>query len=151
MTTALTVDSVKIALSTQQKALNNFFNGNELKTLKFLSAVAYCVQSTPKLLSCTQDSIISSFMKCAELNIFPSSVSGEAYVLPYKEKAQFQLGYQGLVTLFYRAGAKSIRAEIVYKNDPYSYENGVLKHTPDIFAENRGEAIGAYVIVELQT
>ena len=73
-------------------------------------------------------------MKCAELELFPSNVTGQAYVLPYKGIAQFQLGYQGLVTLFYRSGAKSIRAEIVYENDFFEYENGVIKHKPDPFA-----------------
>jgi recombination protein RecT len=99
MTTALTVDDLKKTLLVQQKnALNNFFQGDEKKTLKFLSAVAYCSASTPKLLECTQESIITSFMKCAEYNLFPSTVSGEVYILPYfnkgKMEAQFQLGYK---------------------------------------------------------
>ena len=101
MTQALTVDTLKMELAMQQqKALNNFFQGDEKKTLKFLSAVAYCASTTPKLLECTQESIISSFMKCAEYNLFPSTVSGEVYILPYynntskKMEAQFQLGYK---------------------------------------------------------
>jgi recombination protein RecT len=90
----------------------------------------------------------------AQLELMPSDVSGEAYVLPYKTKngmvAQFQLGYQGLVTLFYRAGIRAITAEIVYKKDKFEYTNGQVTHTPDVFADDRGEAIGAYVIIETQ-
>jgi recombination protein RecT len=87
----------------------------------------------------------------AQLELMPSDVSGEAYVLPYKGQAQFQLGYQGLVTLFYRSGAKDITTEIVYKNDTFSYRNGEVMHEPDIFGDDRGEAIGAYVIVTVQS
>lgn len=108
MSTALTVDSLKMELvKQQQKALNNFFKGDEKKTLKFLSSVAYCASATPKLLECSPESIITSFMKCAEYNLFPSTVSGEVYILPYfnkgKMEAQFQLGYKGIVALLGRA------------------------------------------------
>jgi len=93
-------------------------------------------------------SLVNSFMTMAQLGLMPSDVSGEAYVLPYKGKAQFQLGYQGLVTLFFRAGGQKIRAEIVRKNDDFSFTNGEIKHTIDIFKSNkeRGEAVGAYAI-----
>ena len=125
MTNTLTVAELKTNLASEHmKTLNNFFSNDEKKTLKFLSAVAYCAQSTPKLLECSQESIISSFMKCAEYNLFPSSVSGEAYILPYSNKgkmeAQFQLGYQGIITLLYRAGVQSIYTDIVRKNDDFA-------------------------------
>lgn len=141
---------LKLVLANQyQKQIENYF-GDEKKALKFLSSVVASVQRLPKLLECESISIINSFITMAELNLMPSDVSGEAYVIPYKNKAQFQLGYQGLVTLFYRAGIKSIVAEIVYKKDKFSLKNGVITHEPDVFADDRGEAIGAYVIIETQ-
>lgn len=147
-------DDLKVVLAKHyQKQINNYF-GDEKKALKFLSGVISAVQKTPKLLECNPTTVINSFMTMAQLELMPSDVSGEAYVLPYKGKngmeAQFQLGYQGLVTLFYRAGARSITSEIVCKKDKFSYINGELKHEPDVFADDRGEAIGAYVIIELQ-
>ena len=72
MTNTLTVADFKQNLAQQYQ-----------KTLKFLSAVAYCVQSTPSLLRCDQNSLANAFMKCAEYDLFPSSISGEAYILPY--------------------------------------------------------------------
>lgn len=133
--------------------IQNFF-GDKDKALRFLSSVMASVQKTPALLECDPGSLINSFMTMAQLGLMPSNISGEAYVLPYNSKkgkeAQFQLGYQGLVTLFYRAGVRSIVAEIVYDNDEFSYVNGELRHSPDIFAEDRGKPKGAYVIVELQ-
>lgn len=131
-----------------QKQIENYF-GDPKQALKFLSSVVSAVQRNPALLECEPASVINSFMTMAQLQFMPSDVSGEAYVLPYKGVAQFQLGYQGLVTLFYRAGVRLIVAEIVYSKDKFSYTNGVIEHSPDIFADDRGEAIGAYVIVTL--
>ena len=137
-----------------RKQIENFF-GNPQKALEFLSNVVASVQRNPKLLECSPQSLINSFMVMASLKLMPSGVSGEAYVLPYNIKnqgmvAQFQLGYQGLVTLFYRAGVRSINAEIVHEKDEFSYKNGALNHNPDVFADDRGPAKGAYVIIELQ-
>ena len=146
----------------QQKTLVSYL-WDETKANKFLGAVAYCFQANPKLAECTPSSIVSAFMKCAELDIFPSSVDGQAYILPYANsqkgisEAQFQIGYQGLVTLFYRAGAISIRSEIVRQHDVdtgrFSEVNGVITHRPDTFNPDRDKspAVGAYVIVDLPT
>lgn len=147
-----------------QKQIENFF-GDPKQALKFLSSVIASAQRNPKLMQCTAPSVINSFMTMAQLGLMPSDVSGEAYVIPYNNKkkdeatgrwytvmeAQFQLGYQGLVTLFYRAGAKKVVAEIVHKADKFRVVNGEVYHEPDFFAEDRGEAVGAYVIVELGT
>jgi recombination protein RecT len=131
--------------------IKNFFE-DEKQALKFMSSVMADVQKTPKLMECEGTSLINSYMTMAQLGLMPSGVSGEAYVLPYNNKngmiAQFQLGYQGLLTLFFRAGGQSVRAEIVRANDFFSYENGIIKHKIDIFKSNeeRGEVIGAYAI-----
>lgn len=150
-----TEQDLKVVLASQyMKAIENFF-GDPDRALEFLSNVVALVQRNPKLLECTPETLLNSCMTMASLKLMPSGVSGEAFILPYANKgvmeAQFQLGYQGLVTLFYRAGARSIIAEIVRKNDAFSFLNGELIHTPDVFSDNRGDAIGAYVIVELQS
>lgn len=133
-----------------QKSIENFFGDPKL-ALEFLSNVMASVQRTPKLMECDGASLMNAFMTMASLKLMPSGVSGEAYVLPYKGVAQFQLGYKGLVTLFYRAGARSIIAEIVHENDQFNFLNGEISHVYDPFADNRGEVKGAYVIIELQS
>ena len=54
------------------------------------------------------------------------------------------------MTLFYRAGVKSIVAEIIRANDKFTIKDGMPSHEYDVFTD-RGEAKGAYVIIELQT
>lgn len=150
-----TEEELKTVLAKQyMKTITNLL-GNEQSAREFMSNIMASVQRLPKLMECTPESFFNSFVTMASLKLMPSGVSGEAYVLPYNNKgtleAQFQLGYQGLVTLFYRAGAKTIVAEIVYSKDEFSNLNGEIRHVADPFAEERGEPIGAYVIVELQS
>jgi recombination protein RecT len=147
-------DDLKVVLYQQHmKQITNFFK-DEKEALKFLSSVVADVQKTPALLDCEPVTVINSYMTMAQLGLMPSGVSGEAYVLPYKKGgntviAQFQLGYQGLVTLFYRAGVREIVAEIVREKDKFSVVNGKVNHEADYFSD-RGAAKGAYVIVTLQ-
>lgn len=147
-------DLKQVLAKEHMKQITNFFN-DESKALEFLSNVVASVQRVPKLLECDPVTLINSFMMMASLKLMPSGVSGEAFVLPYvtrgNTEAQFQIGYQGWVTLAYRAGVKSIVAEIVRQQDTFDYVNGEIHHRQDIFSADRGEAIGAYVIIELQT
>lgn len=145
------VDSFKQELmSAHYKTLVNFMK-NEDNAKRFMSSVVYAVQKTPKLLECKRESLMNAFMTCAEFWMFPSSASGECYVLPYKDEAQFQLGYQWIVTLLYRAWIQSIRSEIVREKDIFKYVNGEVYHEIDITKSNkdRWEAIACYVIVRV--
>lgn len=153
-------DDLRIALAGEyKKQIDNFF-GNPKEALSFLSGVIAAVQRTPELLKCQPITVINSFMIMAQLRLMPSAVSGEAFVLPYEKgrgsgvfEAQFQLGYQGIVTLLYRAGAKQVVAEVVRKNDVFRIVNGSLEHEVDPFKtrEERGESVGAYAIITLAT
>lgn len=153
-------DLQKFLHANYMKKIQNFFN-DEKQAMKFLSSVMLDVQRNPKLLECTPMSIVNSYMTMAQLGFMPSGVSGEAYVLPYAiskkdgdkwvkiMEAQFQLGYQGLVTLFYKAGVEKITSAVVRKNDKTSMVNGELKHEVDLTLSSveRGPIIGAYSIV----
>jgi recombination protein RecT len=153
-------DLKKFLFVNHQKQIENYF-GDKDKAMKFLSAVVSDTQRNPALLECEPRSLVNSYMIMAGCGFMPSGVSGEAYVLPYNnnkkvgnewvkiKEAQFQMGYQGLVTLFYKAGVTKITSGIVYENDGIEITNDEIKHTvdPKLSKKERGEAIGAYVIV----
>lgn len=144
--------------------LKNYM-GDDKAAMKFLSSIVADVQRNPVLLECEPRSLMNSYMIMASCGFMPSGVSGEAYVLPYNnnkkviengkevwikvKEAQFQMGYQGLVTLFYKAGVTKIVGAIVYKNDKLKILNNKIEHEvdPTLSKKERGEAIGAYVIV----
>lgn len=132
--------------------------GDENKVARFYSAMSMSFAANPKLKECTPDSLSTVFMTCAEVGLFPSNYSGECYVIPYNIKgamtATFQMGYQGMVTLGYRAGTQLIDAHIVYENDVFEYKlglNPILDHKPDMFSSDRGAPKGAYAIAILES
>lgn len=145
---------------TMLSRIENLLMGDKQKASKFISAMAHCVQTTPKLLQCTKESLFWAFIKCAEFDIYPSSVSWEAYILPYENRrdgtceAQFQLGYQWFITLLYRSGIDLVETEIVFEKDQFTFEKGLEKkliHIPAInmSIEARGKAIWAYCIIHI--
>jgi phage RecT family recombinase len=136
-----------------KEALASYLGGPE-KISKFVGAMRMCFMKNPKLNKCTKASLAGVFLDCVSWSLFPSPVTGEAYVIPYGDTATFQLGYQGMVTLGYRAGLKMIDAHIVYSKDEFKHSFGLkptLLHEPDPFAEDRGEPIGAYAMAILES
>lgn len=135
-----------------QKQVINYFKGSREEAMAFLTASIEYVRKVPKLLDCEKQSLLSALMISAQFRFMPSGVSGEAYIIPYGKDANFQLGYQGLVTLIWRTGkVKSIKAIVVYDNEEFVYEEGMttkLIHKPTKFGEKRGAAIGVYAVAE---
>lgn len=146
------LDLVKFNLNGKylQQAIN-FFNGDKRAAMRFMTGYVDYIRRVPKLLECSTLSLINSAMMIASFRFTPSSVAGEAYIIPYAKEATFQVGYQGYVTLFYRAGVRAIQGEIVREKDEFTLENGVPSHKvdPRQSKEQRGKAIGAYVKVVL--
>lgn len=152
------VDFKKVIAKEYMTQIENFF-ADKTKAMRFLSGMMASIQRNPKLLECSGESLINGFIMMAQLRFMPSSVSGQAYMIPYENskdigngkyakvmEANFQIGYQGLVTLFYRAGVRKIISEIVREHDDFSSENGEISHKIDLkknLAE-RGKAIGCY-------
>lgn len=125
------------------------------------------VKQNPKLIECTQASILGAIMQSAQLGLEPN-IEGQAYIIPYtnskkvknedgktvwikKTEAQFQIGYKGYIELFYRHGsAISIDMHTVYENDLFEYGYGTnrfLNHTPRL--KDRGKPIAYYAIATL--
>ncbi len=125
----------------------NYFNGDKKAAMRFMTAAVDYVRRVPKLLECSPMSVLNALMTIASFGFIPSSVAGEAYIIPYAGEAQFQPGYKGYVTLFYRAGVKKIDGDIIRDKDKYSMVDGELTHEIDMnksMAE-RGKPVGAYI------
>lgn len=70
----------------------------------FMMAIVGVVEGTPQLQSCDPQSIINSAIASATLDLPIEKNLGYAYIVPYKNKAQFQLGYKGYIQLALRSG-----------------------------------------------
>lgn len=110
------------------------------------------VRATPNLLKCDQMSFVAALMQSAQLGVEPNTGLGQAYLIPYGNQVQFQLGYKGLIDLSVRSGQyKAIYAHEVYQEDEFSYAYGLHKdlvHVPSQSPE--GEPIGYYAVYHLK-
>jgi recombination protein RecT len=92
------------------------------------------MRRTPKLMQCSQASIIGSIMTAAMLGLEPSGPLGHGALIPYGTECQFQPMYQGLLELARRSGlVRDIQARVVYKGDHYVFRYGLdptIEHIP---------------------
>lgn len=134
--------------------VENYFRGNKQEALAFKTAAIDYIRKVPKLLECDRISLLAAFVQIAQFKFMPSSVMGEAYVIPYGKEAKFQPGYQGLVTLLYRTPqVKAITANVVYENDEFDYIEGLepkLYHKPAPFGKDKGKPVGVYTVAQLE-
>lgn len=70
----------------------------------FMMAIVGVVEGTPQLQDCDPQSIINSAIASATLDLPIEKNLGYAYIVPYKDKAQFQMGYKGYIQLALRSG-----------------------------------------------
>ena len=115
---------------------------------RFTRMVLSAISSNPKLAACDGKSFLGAMMQAAQLGLEPNTPLGQAYIIPYGNQAQFQIGYKGLIDLAYRSGEVTIvDAQIVYEHDEFEYELGLdpkLKHKPAL--KDRGNPILYYAM-----
>lgn len=119
---------------------------------RFTRLAITAIKSNAKLMKCDPASILGGLMICAQLGLEPNSPLHEASLIPYKDKASFQIEYRGLLKLVWNSGMVSnVDYGIVYKNDLFKYVKGfnpVFEHVP-VLEGDRGEAIAAYAIASI--
>lgn len=129
-----------------EKALPSVLTGE-----RFTRMVLTALSTTPQLAECTPQSFMGAMMQAAQLGVEPNTPLGQAYLIPYRNhgqlECQFQIGYKGLLALFYRSGGKDLQAHEVHENDTFEYELGLepkLRHVPAL--TDRGPVILYYAV-----
>ncbi|HEM2799288.1 TPA: recombinase RecT [Streptococcus suis] len=137
----------------------NFFNAPNVQKsfddvwkgagVQFATSILSVIQGNASLKSASNESIMTSAMKAAVLNLPIEPSLGRAYLVPYKGQVQFQLGYKGLIELAQRSGKyKSINAGPVYKSQFVSYDPLFEELTLD-FTQPQDEVIGYFASFSL--
>lgn len=86
------------------------------KAAGFIISVINEVQNNTLLTKATRDSILFAAATAAMLDLPINPNLGFAYIVPYKDKAQFQMGYKGFIQLAQRTGQfKTIAAAPIYE------------------------------------
>ena len=91
-----------IAMPSYQTMLANAIQ-DPTRRQRFITTVISAVNATPELKNCTPDSIITAALQMESLGL--QTGMGDAYLIPYGDKATFQLGARGYITLAMRSGA----------------------------------------------
>lgn len=121
---------------------------------RFQRVALTAFSNNPKLQDCEPVSFIAAMMESAQLGLEPNTPLGQAYLIPYGNKVQFQIGYKGLLELAQRSGKiKTLYAHEVRENDVFDIDYGLeqkLTHKP-LLKGNRGEVIGYYAVYHLDT
>lgn len=106
---------------------------------------------SPQLQRCTPESIYLALLACAQLGLEPGRLRQQAFIVPYKAEAQFQMGWRGYVALAKRAGI-TLRGQPVFRNDELDLDFGhaepTISHGPAL--GDRGPLIGAYALAVFQ-
>jgi len=102
---------------------------------QFATHIAIMAQKEPKIRNADPQSVVAAMMACVHLNLMPNTPEQLAYIIPYGNQIQFQVGYKGLVKLAQRSGQiKSLNAELIFEGDEWNVELGTerkLTHKPN--------------------
>ncbi|HUW17348.1 MAG TPA: recombinase RecT [Actinomycetes bacterium] len=126
---------------------------NGMSAERFQTVTLQAVAKNPDLLDCTPSSVILAVLEAASVGLEPTGVLGQAYLVPYKDKAQLQIGYNGYRTLARRSGEiSSIEARVVYEGDRFEVHYGTeqrIVHDPT-FQNDPGKITHAYCVSRLK-
>ena len=99
--------SVAIRSDAYKTLINNTLGDPEVAR-KFIADISSVVSQNAQLQLCEPGTIVSAGLMAQALNLPLSPTLGFAYVVPYNgkggNKAQFQIGYKGLIQLAQRSG-----------------------------------------------
>ena len=70
--------------------------GDKAKMSAFAASLT-AMASDPALSICSVQSVIGAGLEIVRLGLNPNKTFGQAYVVPFKSKAQLQIGYKGWI------------------------------------------------------
>lgn len=95
--------SVAIKSDGYQRLINDTLGDSKLAQ-QFVADISTAVSTNYALQKCDAGTILSAGLVAYTLKLPLANTLGYAYVIPYGDKAQFQIGYKGLIQLAIRSG-----------------------------------------------
>jgi len=119
-----------------------------------MSAMVNSVRKNPKLLACSQGSMLSALLYCADTGLVPDTPAQECHLIPFKGQVAWMPGYRGLAKKVRQSGEiVDLETRVVYEQDSFTYNYGLtpgLVHIPFEDPENRGESVYFYAIAHFR-
>ena len=142
-----------------QRLINNTL-GDPQEAKQFVASLTSAVTTNPALQECDAKSIVASAFLGAGLHLSPSPQLGQYYLVPFNDKksgvkkAQFILGYKGLMQLAMRSGQLKKINVIEIKEGELKYFDPLNEEIKcyiitDYEKREAAETIGYYAFFEL--
>lgn len=130
--------------------VNRFTEVMGERSKQFVTSILSIANDNKLLANANPQSIMQAAMKAATLNLSIEPSLGFAYIVPYGQQAQFQLGYKGLIQLAIRSGQiKNINSGVIYENQFKSFDMLFEKLEVDFTVKGSGNVVGYFATLEL--
>lgn len=140
------------SVSTKSSAIRNIMENEGMKARfneilgknapAFISSVLSIVSQNDKFNNVDPTSIVFAAATAASLKLPVNPNLGHSYIIPYKDQAQFQVGYKGFIQLAQRSGMyRNIGEAIIYEGQLKS-ENPLTGYTFDFTTKASNNIIG---------
>jgi len=149
------LDSVRDLLARHRDAFASVLP-RTMSVDRLLRVAAQSCAVTPKLLECTQVSLLRCVMQCAMLGLEPDGPLGHAHLIPFKRTCTLVIGYRGFIELGWRAEAvMGIDAHPVFEDDSFEFAYGTerfIRHIPSFKegARDPSRLLAAYCVLDLR-
>lgn len=115
----------------------------------FMGSIIELYKSDSYLQKCDPNDVVLEALKAATLKLPINKNLGFGFIVPYKDKPQFQIGYKGIIQLAQRSGQyKYLNAGEVYEGETVDYNRitGMLSISGEATSE---KIIGYFAYFEL--
>jgi len=115
------------------------------KANQFVSSLISLTNNNKLLAKADPNTVVASAMVAATLDLPINQSLGFAYIVPYKDQAQFQLGYKGLIQLAMRSGQFKTLNDFIVPNGALKDYNPLTGHVDiDFDVEDNGKEPDGY-------
>ena len=143
--------AIVAGLNMYKSNIGHLLRKTGLDEQEFIAQIKNACRVTPALFRCEPDTVIGAALRAAQLGLTPNDPRNLCWIIPYGNKAQFQLGYGGILELARRA-VPGLRFDgrPVFPNDEFDLDYGKadpLVHRPSVVRgmDRGGEAYAWYV------
>lgn len=147
-------DGVYELCNNRREKLLPFLNNNTMLFEKMARSFAWEINTNDELKRCNPRSMVNAFYKCCEYGLDPASCLGHAWLVPYKNNIDLQIGYRGWLKLLFNSPlVANVYSYAVYEDDEFSYELGMnpnIKHIPSKEPKELEKLIATYGVVKLK-
>lgn len=120
----------------------------------FVAGVMVHMRANPALARCSRESILGGIYTAAQIGLQFGPL-GHCYLVPFKGRAQFVLGYQGVKELAFRSEKiKAVGGSTVRADDVFDYSLGTdayINHVPSIGTLSPAIGYYAYAVLAADT